>query len=486
MGSENLTVWPCLKGRESCAGRGDLFYDARVVSPGTLSSVLSDRYRCPDFNLDLVREVSFSPHEGYFRLGSNAICYGHCASRVATPARASSPLYDVLTDVRIENETFSLPFDPSEIIDNLRLERYATRRSLANGAHDVLRRLYYLVRPVMNTKMRRSIQKFHARNWQNLSFPQWPVDTTVENIFETLLLLSMKAKGIDAVPFVWFWPDGAPGCFMMTHDVEAQDGLDNCMSLMDIDDSFGIKASINIVPEGRYDVSPQFLEAIKSRGFDIGIQDLNHDGRLFDSREEFVRRARLINTYAADYGAEGFRAAVLYRNPDWYRELNFAFDMSMPNVAHLDPQQGGCCTVMPYFIGSILELPTTTVQDYTLFYLLNQTSSDLWKEQVNLILEKRGLASFIVHPDYIREPDTLRVYRELLEQLNELHDQQNVWFALPTDVNHWWRARSRMGVQWDGESWRIKGDNTGHAVLAYARNVNDTLVYELETDSGKA
>jgi hypothetical protein len=63
-------------------------------------------------------------------------------------------------------------------------------------------------------------------------------------------------------------------------------------------------------------------------------------------------------------GVEGFRAAVLYRNPDWYDALTVAYDMSIPNVAQLDPQRGGCCTIFPYFIGNILEIPVTATQDY--------------------------------------------------------------------------------------------------------------------------
>jgi hypothetical protein len=40
--------------------------------------------------------------------------------------------------------------------------------------------------------------------------------------------------------------------------------------------------------------------------------------------------------------------------------------MSVPNVGHLEVQRGGC-TVMPYFIGRIVELPVTTSQDYSVF-----------------------------------------------------------------------------------------------------------------------
>jgi hypothetical protein len=206
---------------------------------------------------------------------------------------------------------------------------------------------------------------------------------------------------------------------------------------------------------------------------------LNHDGQLFDNKEEFLRRAKIINRYGREYGAKGFRAAVLYRKPEWYDAFEFAFDMSVPNAAPLDPQHGGCCTVMPYFIGNILELPVTTIQDYTLFHLLNERSIDLWKTQVELILKKNGLASFIVHPDYVMGPETISVYKGLLGYLQALREKTPVWSALPTDVDSWWRARSKMSVVKDGNSWRIEGDNAERAVLAYAKNVDGKLVYEL-------
>ena len=76
--------------------------------------------------------------------------------------------------------------------------------------------------------------------------------------------------------------------------------------------------------------------------------------------------------------------------------------MSVPNVAHLEPQRGGCCTVMPYFLGHVLELPLTAAQDYTLFHILGDYSTRLWQEQIDLILEQNGLVSFIAHPDYLR------------------------------------------------------------------------------------
>lgn len=439
-------------------------------------SAVGDRYRCPEKFLDFALSGPLSSDEGYFRFGPNAICYGR-SSAGTHQTGIDAALCDKLDDVRISDGTLLLPFDPENIIENLLLERYlGTARPHSFGA---LKKLYYFLRPLTNLSMRRRIQRFHARNWKESSFPKWPVDTTVEDLCERLLLLSMKASGVDRIPFIWFWPNGANGCLMMTHDVETRAGRDYCSDLMDIDDSFGIKASFEIVPEDRYAVPASLLELIRARGFEIDVQDLNHDGRLFDDKSEFLRRAKVVNRYGREYAAQGFRAAALYRKPEWYDAFEFEFDMSFPNVAPLDPQRGGCCSVMPFFIGDILELPITTTQDYTLFHLLNEWSIDLWTTQIERILSKHGLVSFIVHPDYIREPDAAHIYKRLLGHLQSLCQKLPIWFALPSAVNSWWRARSKMSLVADGDSWRIQGNDADRAVLAHAINVNGKLVYEL-------
>jgi hypothetical protein len=141
---------------------------------------------------------------------------------------------------------------------------------------------------------------------------------------------------------------------------------------------------------------------------------------------------------------------------------------------------------MPYFIGNILELPVTTTQDYTLFHVLNELSIDLWKTQIDLILKKNGLLSFIVHPDYIIEPEKLSIYEALLGCLRAFAEKVPIWFALPFEVDSWWRARSKMSVVNEGGSWRIEGDETKRAVLAYAKIVDGKLVYELKHASAGA
>jgi hypothetical protein len=451
------------------------------ASGPTYGTALIDRYRCPESfaGFGLIRDLS--DDSGYFRFGRDTICYGRSATGFRA-SRADGVLYDALEDVTTEGSNAVLPFDPTDVIDNLRLERYA--KGFHYGALDrwkrSLRIAYYFLRPLMHVNFRRHVQRAHLNGWRTLPFPRWPVDTTVEHLCEQLLLLSMKAKGVERVPFVWFWPDGAQSCVAMTHDLETERGKAFCSELMDIDDSFGMKASIQVVPEERYEVSAAFIRSIRDRGFEVNIQDLNHDGHLFRNREEFLRRVQSINQYGRDYEAKGFRAAVLYRNLDWYGALDFSFDMSVPNVAHLDPQRGGCCTVTPYFVGDMLEIPLTTTQDYMLFHLLNDYSLDLWKAQTELIMEKNGLVSFIVHPDYIVEKKAQSVYRDLLSFLRQLGERDKLWFAVPGEIDQWWRARSKMRpVEHDGK-WRIEGLGAERAKLAFAKVSGDRLEYEVE------
>jgi hypothetical protein len=304
------------------------------------------------------------------------------------------------------------------------------------------------------------------------------VDTTVEQILEKVLLLAMPGQKVERFPFIWFWPDGAQSCAMVTHDVETKTGVEFTSRLMDIDDAFGLKASFQVIPEKQYVVPHAFLAEIRSRGFEVNVQDLRHDGNLFSDREHFLLQAQAINRYLREFGARGFRSGRMFRNVDWYDALENDYDMSVPNVAHLEAQRGGCCTVFPYFIGKILELPLTTCQDYSLFHILGDYSIELWKKQISLITERHGLVSVLVHPDYLVEERPQEVYKALLRYLTGLRNESKTWIALPGDVERWWRERSQMNLVWEEGEWRIHGPGQERARIAYARIVNDKLVYQ--------
>jgi hypothetical protein len=376
----------------------------------------------------------------------------------------------------------SLPISSSELVQHLRSERYLVNQS-TNGwraTRDALqRRAYYVVRPLLGVSVRKHLQRRALRGWDQIPFPRWPVDRTVESLLEQFLVLSMQAHGVDRVPFIWFWPDGHQSCCIVTHDVEEAAGVNACDGVMDLDSRVGIKASFQFVPEGRYQVSGQVLERVRSRGFEVNVHDLNHDGKLYNSREEFLRRAEKINRYVKEYDAKGFRSAVLYRNVSWYDAFRFSYDMSVPNVAHLDPQRGGCCTITPYFIGDIVELPLTTIQDYSLFHILNDYSLDVWKTQADFIIQNHGLLSFNIHPDYLATASARSTYTALLDHLGSLRADNRTYFARPGEVDRWWRARGRMSLIYDRAEWRIEGPGSERAVVAYAHLENNRLSYSL-------
>ena len=439
-------------------------------------------FRCPEEYAPFTVPAAPAGEAGYFRFGPDTICFGR--SGVGNGSEdPGQHLNDVLSQVHIEGSVCSLPFDPGEVVENLRTERYVNGHHMSAttpGIRKAARTAYGYVRPFLPRLLRRSIQRLHLHGWEDIHFPNWPVDRTVDHILERLLVLSLKTLRVPAIPFIWFWPDGYSSCAIMTHDVESIAGRDFCSRLMLLEERRGIKSAFQIIPEERYEVTPEFLRSIRERGFEVNVHDLNHDGNLFDEREQFLRRADRINEYVRQFASVGFRSGVLYRNPEWYDAFEFSYDMSIPCVAHLEAQRGGCCTVMPFFIGKILELPLTTSQDYSLFHLLDDYSLEIWMRQIRMVMKGHGLASCIVHPDYVIEKRARRTYESLLDFLAHLRAQANLWLPLPRDVDRWWRERSAMRLVRRGASWQIEGQGSERARIAWASLDGERLAYSLE------
>src|SRR5712691_7760001 len=155
-----------------------------------MNAILSDYYRCPPNFAKFALAGELSEESGYFGFGQNTICYGQSSSgfRAKLP---SDSLYDALRDVTLEASTLRLPFDPAQVIDNLRCERYVAN---SNGgkrnfiSKTAVKHAYYLVRPLMPVSVRRHFQRRYLRGWNEIPFPAWPVDHTVDRIFEKLLI----------------------------------------------------------------------------------------------------------------------------------------------------------------------------------------------------------------------------------------------------------------------------------------------------------
>ena len=255
-----------------------------------------------------------------------------------------------------------------------------------------------------------------------------------------------------------------------------------CDELMDIDDAFGIKSAFQLVPEGRTTTADGLARGSGAAASRSTSTTSITTGAFSD--DERVSRARASGSTAtpASLAATASDPARCIASSTGSTPSSSRTTCRCRTSAHLEPQRGGCCTVMPYFVGDILELPLTTTQDYSLFHILGDYSTTLWKRQIRLIRDSNGLISFIAHPDYLRDRRALGLYKELLGDLCQLRDQQRVWMALPTEIDAWWRARQEMSLVRDGQSWRVVGPGSERARVAHASVEDGRVVYNVENE----
>src|SRR5215471_18380329 len=199
------------------------------------SNPVVDYFRCPPLPPFEVRG-QLSDSKGFFRFGKHAICYGHVAGH--TSPLVNRDLFDAVEHVSHERGIIGLPFDPDEAINNLRYERYvngsAGRRWVEQSW---VKDIYYRLRPMMPVSLRKHLQQIYLRDWKSIAFPSWPVDRSVDMLFEKLIVIAMRSLNVDRLPFVWFWTEGYAACAILTHDVETTAGRNFCEKLMDFDDA---------------------------------------------------------------------------------------------------------------------------------------------------------------------------------------------------------------------------------------------------------
>jgi len=377
------------------------------------------------------------------------------------------------------NDEFPQTF--SEYIDFIRFEKYNKNAGFLNNieSKSKIKKLYYLLRPFLPIYIRKYLQKLALINRTELSFPVFPNDYTIDLMYRELVAFMLNKSHLESIPFIWFWPSGKKASLIITHDVETKLGLEFSEKLGKIDKEYGFSSSFELIPENRYRIEPIHLERIKSLGHEVCIHDLNHDGHLFKNESVFLERLKKVKFYMEKLGAIGFRSAIMYRNIDWFKYFDFSYDMSVPNIGHLDPQFGGCCTVMPYFISSILELPLTTIQDYPMYFILKENPIDFWKKQVESIYQINGLISFNIHPDYNLKTERINIYKSLLEYLKEFSSKNNLWQPLPKEVFQWWKLRSKMKIVKKNKSWIIEGEGSEDARIALVSLKNNELSFEI-------
>jgi len=301
--------------------------------------------------------------------------------------------------------------------------------------------VYYYLKPVIPRGLQIYLRRALVRIQKNQYRDIWPMDQRS---------LSPEHVRLE-------WPDNKSFALVLTHDVESSKGVARCLELAEMEKSRGLKSSFNFVPE-RYAVPASVRDELTSRGFEVGVHGLLHDGKLYESEETFRQRAAKINEYLSDWGAVGFRSPAMHHNLDWIGLLDIEYDASTFDTDPFEPQSDGVGTIFPFWVESqmtktgYIELPYTLPQDSTLFVLMQEKTAEIWKRKLDWVAANKGMALVNVHPDYLNFGSTgydideypASLYQDFLDYVVE-HYEGQFWHALPRDVAR--HSRSKLCQQ---------------------------------------
>jgi glycosyltransferase involved in cell wall biosynthesis len=301
-------------------------------------------------------------------------------------------------------------------------------------------RFYYTLKPFLPWRLRMGIRRWAAHAKLREGVANWPIAPE-------------SATRPDGWPG---WPEQKRFAVVLTHDVEGTVGLNKCNSLLKLEQKLGFRSSFNLIPEGEYEVTSEVRRSIQNEGFEIGVHDLKHDGKLFRSRSEFHQSAKRINKYLRDWDSAGYRSGFMVRNLDWFHQLEIKYDSSTFDTDPFELQPNGATTIFPFWVpraapasnnsarparNGYVELPYTLPQDSTLFLLLREKSPEIWLRKVDWIAAHGGMVLVNVHPDYIcfnEQTPSARTYpaafyAQLLEYIQDRYPGQ-YWQPLPREL----------------------------------------------------
>lgn len=337
-------------------------------------------------------------------------------------------------------------------------------------------RLYYLIKPFIPWTVRMAVRRRLALRKRARVSDIWPIQ-----------------PGSEKPPAGWpGWPEGRQFALVLTHDVEGPEGLARVRPLAELEMKLGFRSCFNFIPEGSYRVPDDLRTWLVSNGFEVGVHDLRHDGKLFATRDNYRRYVPVINRYLRDWGAAGFRAGFMLHNLDWLHDLDIQYDASTFDTDPFEPQPQGQHTIFPFWVqrngpegrrpkaeithlhlasctpdhaprtpepganppnsglrtpdfvsgrAGYVELPYTLPQDSTLFLLLGEKSPGIWIQKLDWIARYGGMALVNVHPDYLHfgasdasnRTVTAGYYEQLLRHVTGLYGG-SCWTATPRRV----------------------------------------------------
>jgi hypothetical protein len=312
---------------------------------------------------------------------------------------------------------------------------------MAEICGSLLTRFYYSVKPYVPRRLRWALRRRRAAGIRERNTGTWPIHAAAS-----------------ATPAGWpGWPDGKRFAIVLTHDVEGADGLKKVRQLAELEENFGLHSSFNFIPQGGYEVPDDLRAWLAERGFEVGVHDLYHDGKLYHSRSGFRQKAEQINHHLREWGAVGFRSGFMLRQLEWLHDLDAEYDASTFDTDPFEPQPDGCRTIFPFFVqdrgrapgSGYVELPYTLPQDSTLYLLLGERSPEIWLRKLDWIAEHGGLALVNIHPDYIDFDHSdfshylypASLVEDLLRHLNSRYAGE-FWNPLPRELAAWFRRSS--------------------------------------------
>ena len=301
----------------------------------------------------------------------------------------------------------------------------------------LINKIFYTLKPAVprwfQIFLRRRIALYKRKKYSHI----WPIDPNA-----------------GAPPKGWQgWPDNKKFALVLTHDVDTQQGHNRVFQLAKIEEDHGFQSSFNFVPE-RYTVSEGLRNELVSKGFEVGVHGLNHDGKLYSSKEIFKRRAAKINEYLKDWKAVGFRSPAMHHNLDWIHHLNIEYDASTFDTDPFEPQSDGVGTIFPFWVRDMttqneyLELPYTICQDFTLFIIMKENGIDIWKKKLDWIVSRGGMVLINTHPDYMNfnermqgiEEYPVEYYIEFLDYIMDVY-KGAYWNTIPKNVAKFWKEQ---------------------------------------------
>ncbi len=349
----------------------------------------------------------------------------------------------------------SVPFSLAEAHDNLVSERWRAGTRQRGLSSDQLG-LYYRLKRFIPRRAQLIARRALVRRQGLPDFPAWPLEESLDRLLRFYARCLLLAGGRSELSFDWFWPGSHRAALILTHDVESAEGLRLAIELADVEEERGLRSSFNIVARW-YPIDEGIVGELLERGFEVGVHGVFHDRSMFASRSAFESQLPIVRDMAARFGAAGFRSPATHRVFEWLADLPLDYDCSVPHSDPYEPVPGGCCSLWPFFIGEIVELPYTLPQDHTLFTLLGHRSIALWQDQLERIERIHGLVELVTHPDpgYLGDRSKRALYVEFLDSIRE---RSELWKPLPRDVARWWRQRDLH----DDGGWPI---GVGRAVL---------------------